>query len=697
MNAWWSVRVRGTLRVVLFGAAIVVLGPSAAMAEYNSLLPRPRNIHYGTGRLPLQGLIVQTSSPGSAEDIFAAHCLSEELSHRLGSQSSLSVSEAPGERRTIRLNRTGGIDALAGIDESIGPNSREAYSVHVTPNGVEIKARSSAGIYYGVQTLRQLIVGTGEAAFLPVVEIEDWPHFAYRGAMVDMSHGPLLTEDEVKRQIDFLARWKVNQYYFYSETSIELEGFPLLSPDGRFTQDQVRRIVQYARERHIDVVPCLELFGHLHDLLRIEKYAHLGISPHRSELKSGDPNVMALLANWAEQFVRMFPSPFVHIGFDETRRLELAAKREGNGVTPAQVFVRQLSNVARLFARHDRRVMAWADIMVKYPEVVAELPPGLIGVAWEYEPDGNFRKWLDPLEEKRIPTFIATGVSNWRELTPDFETTFDNIDNFVAAARRPNVIGFMNTLWSDTSQSLMRLAWPALAYGAVASWQEHPVDRIAFFQSYCALMYPASIATNVAAAMEQVGQSELQLQKALGRKTLAAFWSDPFAPAVLNKAQERRTELAEARLLAEEAQENLYRAGIADGDRFGLKSWLVGARMLDYAGLRFLAAVEIADHWKEFEQMPKDGMKWRMQFASGWFGQTHGRAGDLMDAITELRQKYRAAWLDEYTDFRLASALGRWDAEYNYWRELQARLEPVSENVRMGEHLPPLQSVLRGH
>ena len=80
---------------------------------------------------------------------------------------------------------------------------------------------------------------------------------------------------------------KANQYYFYSEASIELDGYPLLNPGGRFSKQQVKRIVAYGRERHIDVIPFLELYGHLHDLLRVELYADLGAYPHAAELDRG--------------------------------------------------------------------------------------------------------------------------------------------------------------------------------------------------------------------------------------------------------------------------------------------------------------------------------------------------------------------------------------------------------------------------
>jgi len=106
---------------------------------------------------------------------------------------------------------------LPGPNDHAGPESREAYEIRIDSEGAEIRSRSSAGLFYGVQTMRQLVEGDPEDLFLPGVKIHDWPAMAYRGFMMDVSHGPLPTEAEVRRQIDFLARWKANQYYFYSK------------------------------------------------------------------------------------------------------------------------------------------------------------------------------------------------------------------------------------------------------------------------------------------------------------------------------------------------------------------------------------------------------------------------------------------------------------------------------------------------
>jgi hypothetical protein len=114
-----------------------------------------------------------------------------------------------------------------------------------------------------------------------------------------------------------LARFKANQYYFYSEASIEMEGYELVNPDARYTREQVRHIVEYARERHIDVVPCLELYGHLHDLFRIEKFADLGLPRYGDEFDPRNPRILAVIDDLMAQTAKLFPSPWCHVGFDE--------------------------------------------------------------------------------------------------------------------------------------------------------------------------------------------------------------------------------------------------------------------------------------------------------------------------------------------------------------------------------------------
>ena len=362
----------------------------------------------------MRGLGIRFASDPSCEDRFAASELSRIMAERTGI--AIPVLESSATEPAIVLKRTGNVDALPVPGEHPGPESREAYGVEVTAAGVQISGRSSAAVFYGIQTLRQLLEGEAEYSFLPEVQIKDWPSLSYRGTLVDVaSEGPMSTESEIERQLDFLARWKANQYYFYSEGSIELKGYPLLNPSARYSQEQVRRIVAYGRDRHIDVVPMVEMYGHLHDLFRIEKYSDLADFPHGGEFNPSNPKVRLLLADWAAQISALFPSRFVNIGFDETWTLQQAAEKTGADATPVQLFLQQLKTVAGLFQEHGKQVLAYADIMVKFPDTIPQLPPNLIAVPWFYEatPDPEYKKWLGPLVAHGVPNIVASGVHSW--------------------------------------------------------------------------------------------------------------------------------------------------------------------------------------------------------------------------------------------------------------------------------------------
>ncbi|PYV09320.1 MAG: hypothetical protein DMG23_11165 [Acidobacteria bacterium] len=409
-----------------------LLWPAPGAAEHNALLPRPQQVRYGSHQFPARGLSIHFASAPTAEDRFSAQNLSSCLSDRMGAP--VPVAKDSASELALVLRRTGTGPDLPIPEERPGSESREAYSLSVTPQGGEVRASSSAGLFYGVQTLCQMIEGQGADAALPEVEIRDWPSLAYRGIMVDMSHGPLPTEEEVKL-----------------------------------------RIVAYARERHVGVVPCLELYGHLHDVFRVERYADLAAVPHGSEFNPLKPQVTSLLEDWVDQMATLFPSPFVHVGMDETWELERFAKAEAGGLGPGELYLKHFKSVAGLVNRRGRRVMVWADIFSKYPEIIAQLPAGTVVVPWSYGPENDYNHFLKPFASANVAKFIATGVTVWNQIAPDFDLSFDNIDTFLSTGRQYGISGHINTIWSDDAQVLMRSAFPGIAYGAAAGWQGAPV------------------------------------------------------------------------------------------------------------------------------------------------------------------------------------------------------------------------------
>jgi hexosaminidase len=669
----------------------------AGYAENSPLLPRPQKVRYGSGSVALRGMRIMFRSDPDAEDRFAA----EELRSWMRERTGLEIKIGPygngddGEL-SILLDRKGAKDEpLAQPGEEPGPNSREAYDLTVTERGVKIDARSSAGIFYGVQTVRQLIEGEGSQAVLPVVEIHDWPSLAYRGTMVDISHGPLPTEKEIERQLEFLARWKANQYYLYSEDSIELTGYPLLDQGARLTKEEVRQIVAYGRQRHIDVIPNFDLYGHKHDLFRIEKYSELSDEPHGTEFDPRNPKVMPLLSDWVNQFADLFPSPFVSIGFDETFQIEAATHATGAAAEPTALFVKQLTTVADLFEKHGKHVMAYDDIIVKYPQIIPKLPPGLIAVAWYYtSEDPTYKRWLDPLIAHHIPHVVQPGVTSYDDIAPDFDTTFENIDTFLAAGRRSGALGLVNSVWTDDAQLLLRMSLPGMAYGAAAPWQSLPMDRANFFSDYARLMYPAAMAPDIASALSNMTVAETDVKKLLGDQSMFALWEDPFFPPYYKQLAAHREDLHATRMHAEEAETALIHARNLGVDPETVNSLMIGSELLDYAGEKFQTPLDLKAIWDNFGPTRPDAERWWNEWGSRVTYYDHSSVTDLMDRITDLKPAYRAEWLEEYTPYRLGAALGRWDAEYQYWRGVHQKLTEFNESTHAGDPLPPLDEVI---
>jgi hexosaminidase len=256
-------------------------------------------------------------------------------------------------------------------------------------------------------------------------------------------------------------------------------------------------------------------------------------------------------------------------------------------------------------------------------------------------------------------------------------------------------MGMINTGWTDASQVLYRTALPGMAYGAAAAWQQEPMKRTEFFNEYATAFYSAPVASDVASALEALAKGEQLAEEVLGSETIFRMWDDPLAQARLERLAARKESLRNIRMLAEAAEERLVHAGNLHQDAYSIPSLLVSARMLDYAGMKYIYALEMAGYFKTMGAHPSRA---DVQFYLGWesSSRNHSRIMDLMDEVSDLREAYRSEWLSEYTHHRLPSVMGRWNAEYEYWRRLQTRMWEVLDRFKDGDTLPAIEE-LRPH
>jgi hexosaminidase len=262
----------------------------------------------------------------------------------------------------------------------------------------------------------------------------------------------------------------------------------------------------------------------------------------------------------------------------------------------------------------------------------------------------------------------------------------------MATGRKYGALGMIDSGWTDSGQILFRTALPGMAYGAVAAWQSKPVDHHQFFLDYASQMYPPGAAADMSAGLEELSEADHLAAQAIGNYTVDRLWEDPFTPARLKRAESNRQKLHQERLLAEEALKRFRRAEATTHDTYTLPSLLVTANMRDCAGMRYIYAAEIGGFFTTLGPHPSpedvDFYLFRQMSVV-----IRGRFIDLMDAATTLRRQYWAAWLAQYSDYCLGTAIGRWDVEHAYWREFQARLPDVAQTFKKGDTLPPLQEL----
>jgi len=380
------------------------------------LIPQPREFEPQPDLSLASGVSILV--PGrDAEDRFAADDLAAEFKQR-GIPSKQTAT-------TLRIYLIRDSSPLAqrilarhhlAFDE---PMRAEGYILITETHEAFVIAHTAEGVFYGAQTLKQLIrTNTSEPALLGCA-IRDWPAMRYRGVDDDLSRGPVPTLDFQKKQIRTFAAYKINIYSPYFENTMQYASNPLPAlPGGSISVEDAKALIAYARDYHITIIPEQEAFGHLHKALLWQQYAPLAEIPGGDVLAPGQPGSIKLITQWFGDLAAVYPGPFLHVGADETAQLgqgqtQDEVKQRGLG----GVYIDFLTQIHQALTPLHRRLLFWGDIAMNNPELVPHLPHDMIAVAWHYEPEPQgFDKWLDPYTHAGMETWVSPGVNNWNRV-----------------------------------------------------------------------------------------------------------------------------------------------------------------------------------------------------------------------------------------------------------------------------------------
>jgi hypothetical protein len=550
----------------------------------------------------------------------------------------------------------------------------EGYVLVSGARGADIVAESDAGMFYGLQTLKQLISRSGSQLRVQSVVLRDWPAMRWRGLHDDLSRGPLPTLEFQKRQLRTLAAYKVNVYSPYFEHTLAFASHPLMAPPGgAMSRADVRELVAYAQALHITVIPEQQTFGHLHHALKYELYQDISETPHGHVLAPGKPASLELTRAIYAEIDSLFPSPFLHLGADETFELgkgqtKTRVDAEGLGAVYIQ-YLKDIERVLRPVVGDDRRFLFWGDIAGPHPALVKDLPKGMIAVAWEYGARRGFERSLRPFLDAGLETWVAPGVSSWNRVWPNDNAALPNIQGFAREGQALGATGLLNTSWDDFGDAIFNQQWHGVLFGAAAAWQAGESD-IGRFESSFGNQFHGDTTGMIDAAHRHLASAHAALQETrAGDASSYLFFLDPWSEEGVFDLVRLRPVLSRVRVHAESALVLVARARAAQPLREtdALDALELGARRIDWIGAKFQFADEIAQSLaRTIAPARKEPVTWAdLADLSG----INGKLQDMRDGYVLMRELHEKAWDAENRPYWKQNILAKYDAEIIRWVE----------------------------
>ena len=434
----------------------------------------------------------------------------------------------------------------------------EAYVLEVTPKGVTVKATADAGVFYAMQTLRQM-TRDGKVKEIKCCKISDSPRFPYRGLHVDVSRH-FRSVDFLKRQIDAMSLFKMNRMHIHLTDAagwrMQIDAYPLLTEfaawrpfptwkewwagdrhycsegasdanGGYYTKDQLRELVAYAHDRHVEIIPEIEMPSHSEEVLAA--YPELGCSNEAykdSDFCVGNEKVYEFLENVLTEVMEVFPSEYIHIGGDEAGKqhwktcpkCQALMEKEGmKDVDELQSYM--IHRIERFVNSKGRRIIGWDEILD------GGLAPDATVMSWRGTEGGieamNLGHdvimtpgrycYLDHAQD--APFREPESIGGYLPL--DTVYVYEPVEPSMPADRLHHLKGVQANLWAEyvvTDEHAEYMYWPRAAAIAETAWSRPESKDIADFRRR---------AVEAMSMLEEMGMATFDLTKEYGERKLA--------------------------------------------------------------------------------------------------------------------------------------------------------------------------------
>ncbi len=359
----------------------------------------------------------------------------------------------------------------------------QGYTLHVTPRQITLTGADSAGLFYASRTLLQLVRQYRDA--IPACLIADAPDFPTRGVMLDISRDKVPTMETLFRLAEELANWKINHLELYTEHTFAYKNHRAVWEHASpMTAEEIRELDAFCAERHIELVPNQNCFGHLTRWLKYEPYKALAEAPDGFDTPWGerrdgpfslnplDPKSIALVEELLAELLPNFASRNVNVGCDETFDLgqgksKAACEQLGKG----RVYLDFLLKIHAAVKAHGHTMHFWGDIILNHPELIPDLPRDIVPLVWGYEADHPFTSQCEQFARAGLPFFVCPGTSTWNSVIGRTDTALANLDNAAQNALAHGATGYLITAWGDNGHwQPYAVDLPPLAAGAARAW-----------------------------------------------------------------------------------------------------------------------------------------------------------------------------------------------------------------------------------
>lgn len=442
-----------------------------ATAQNVHILPTPQQVKTTEGQFVWDENVVLTYDASDAEINQIITMFRNDLDQISGKKVQFSRGLIKG-KHFIELIKT---DHL-GISE----NEDQAYRLTINRNFVRMEATTNTGLFYATQSLKQLyryafLCNKNEIA-LPCATITDWPNFKIRAWQDDISRGPIVSMDYLKRLIPQMAECKLNAFSLYTEHTFKTKCHPDIAPTDAFTAEEIKELEEFCRPYHIQIIGNQQCFGHFEEILCNPFYSHLADT--KWNLNPAKEETYKFLEDHLREVANAYKSPYFNINCDETESLGQGyAKAYVDSIGAEKVYYQHINRINRMLRPYRKRVMMWGDIADQHPEILDNLDDDIFLIAWSYVGKDNFDDFLKPYMESGRSFFVAPGVSLSERVWPKHYEFRKNISNLCRDGYKNGAWGVINTCWDDFGESLINSALYGLAWGAEMSWNAVSTDE----------------------------------------------------------------------------------------------------------------------------------------------------------------------------------------------------------------------------